>query len=181
MLGVQLGTGRQSLRTHVRRRRDLMVGQSCVHRLMGQAETIGRDRPCPPRPPRSAVTTVIAVIRRRRDPSKWRQGPCPGGAVPSALPCARVVRSFVGTPWRRPEELRTNNVRQGGGLPRARYHACQVEIMRGCHVSADPLDPHLTSGRRRRSLQCRLFVVRFDQHRGVRVDREVHVRRAYRS
>ena len=107
-----------------------MVGQSCVHRLMGQAETIGRDRPCPPRPPRSAVTTVIAVIRR--DPSRWRQEPCPGGAVSPARPCARVVRFFVRTPLRQPEERRTNNVR---GLSSARYHARRVSRSCGAVTS----------------------------------------------
>ena len=128
------------------------------------------------------MIAVIAVIRR--DPPRWRRGPRPA-ALSSPFARANVspfVRLFV----RRAAAMRTpNQQRQTGvrAVPRTLPRVPGIEIVRGCYVRANPLGPLLLeaggpaamtadySSWRRRLLQCRLFVVRFDQRCGVRADR----------
>ena len=94
------------------------------------------------------MTDVIAVIRR--DPPRWRRGPCPCGAVSSVRPCVCIVRSFVrscavAAAMKTPNQQRQTGVRAvARTLPRVQG----VKIVRGCHICADPLGPPLARGRR---------------------------------
>ena len=92
------------------------------------------------------MTAVIAVIRR--DPPRWRRGPCPGGDVSSARPSVRIVRLFVRSQAAAAAignaEPTTSDRGEDCPLP----SVPGVEIVQGCHVRAEPLGPPLASGRR---------------------------------